>query len=166
MYTSKVTEMQDWLDEIDYLKGEGCPEPEYALIASLLIAPEYLGEATPILKTGRGFKSKMCGALYEAMLHTPYTGGPAFPDWVLPVCEAAGKHFGDIMWVVVEVSIDCSNVALYAQMVFANLLQARILDIATHLAQGASRDPVGRIDKALTDLRVLQKRLAEVRDVF
>lgn len=145
---------------LDLLAGADCPDPEAALLASLLLAPEAFERVRELLPVEGSFFHVPFRKVYAAMLKND-RGDLDVVAWASLLADESGLTLDFILSLLSYEFYNCTRALLYARMVFASRVQDRMLLLSKKLEQGAQEFPIDAIDETMAGLASLRKRIME-----
>jgi len=142
-----------WDAVVTYYNGAGCPSPDMALLAVLLIYPPALVAVRDVV-TAEMLPRYNDAKLYTAILSTPVTGTLA--EWWLMLAKVSGLSIADITAYLTYDYYDATQIAVYAATLRATHLHARAFDIARRMIATLYDGDSRGIDSAINALEELR----------
>ena len=142
------------LDIIDYYTGEGCPSPDAALLAALLINPRALADVREIVSPEM-LPRYHDADLFRAMLETPFTG--ELVTWWVSLSQKSGLSMLDIIIYTQYDYANAANCAIYAETILRTYVFERAEKIAAGLVGDLFDGNGGAIDMAIGGLEELRE---------
>lgn len=143
------------LDLHDHYEREGCPSPDVALLAALLLDPVQVKKAADLV-TPEMFQHEADARLYAAMLYTPVTGTLA--DWWCMLARVATLPLSDVLNYMQYKYFNIAYIVTYAAAIRRAYIQDRAFEIARRMIERLHNEDdaraVGDAVAQLTELPV------------
>lgn len=151
------------LDILEYYAGVGCPSPDVALLAALLLDPHALSAVREMVKPPM-LPRHNDSVLYAAMLRTPAEDDLA--EWWRALARISGLSLAEITAYLQYQYFDVRNCGLYAETILRTYVHAQAFAVAEKMIgalyagnQHAIKTAIG----ALTELDGIARPVSDWR---
>ena len=142
-----------WDAVVTYYNGAGCPSPDVALLAVLLIYPPALVAVRDVV-TAEMLPRYDDARLYTALLSTPVTG--TLVEWWLMLAKVSGLSIDTITAYLTYDYFDVAQAVIYAATLRATYLHAQAFAIVQRMIETLWRGDARGLDSAINALEELR----------
>lgn len=146
------------LDISDHLDAGGCPSPETALVASLLLSPEYIDDVAEILPKASALENEEQRRLYAAMLALRDERRGDLAQWWKDITESSGVSLASVIGYITYEAYRSTHAVEYAAQIFARAAQEFLVSICDRAVKTGG---LAGIDNAISDLSALRARIMQ-----